>query len=71
MGAARQLAAAAFGVPEEVGAIVYADEVATREDCRVWGLFEAGRLVSCVLNVYVGVTLEHWQIWSRPRWALS
>jgi GNAT superfamily N-acetyltransferase len=50
---ARRLAAAAFGVPEEVGAIVFTDAILERDDCRTWGLFEDGRLMCCALNVHV------------------
>lgn len=124
---ARRLAAAAFGVPEEVGAIVYAEEALVRPGARMWGLFEGDALRCCSVSQYVGdrfsvgwalstapehqrsgygrrlmrasaarrlaegppiallmatdegrhlyeqegyVTLEHWQIWSRPRWML-
>jgi GNAT superfamily N-acetyltransferase len=124
---ARRLAAAAFGVPDEVGAIVYTEEALDRGDTRLWGLFEGDTLVCCSATQYVdgrysvgwalatapenqraglgrrlmratsarrlaeGVpvalltatdaarhlyeqegyaTLEHWQIWSRPRWVL-
>jgi hypothetical protein len=51
--AARALAAAAFGVPEEVGAIVYADDAVEREDCRIWGLFEDGDLKCCSHGMWV------------------
>ncbi len=123
---ARSLAAAAFGVPEEVGAIAYADDRVNLPGCRTWGLFEGDELMSCLLTMNVEgysvgwalatapenqragygrrlvralayrrlhkgprigllmatnagqrlyrqegyVTLEHWQIWSRPRWVL-
>jgi GNAT superfamily N-acetyltransferase len=124
---ARRLASAAFGVPEEVGAIVFTDAILGRPDCRTWGLFEGGQLKCCALNVHVQdhfcvgwalstapedqrsgygrrllravsyrrqqtgppisllmasragtrlyqepgrVIFEHWQIWSRSRWAL-
>ncbi len=127
LAAARRLAAVAFGVPGEVGAIVYAEGALERPGTRFWGLFEGGSLRSCVANQYVGdrfsvgwalstapgdqrsgygrrlvrasaarrlaegasvallmatgagqhlyeqegyVTLEHWQLWSRPRWVL-
>lgn len=127
LAAARKLTAAAFDVPDEVGAIVYADGQLDRPDCRTWGLFEDGTLLSCALSVYVEnkysvgwalatapenqragygrrmvralayerqvagppsslvmatdaskhlydqegyLTLEYWQIWSRPRWVL-
>ena len=53
LAAARALTAAAFDVPEEVGAIVYADDRLHRPDCRIWGLFEDGTLMSCALSVYV------------------
>jgi hypothetical protein len=125
LGKARRLAASAFGVPEDVSAIVFSNDRASFEGCQSWGLFEGEELVSCVLTVWVGefsvgwalstspqnqragygrrlvralpfrrlkddgppvglltattagerlylqegyVTLEHWQIWSRPRW---
>ena len=124
---ARHLSAAAFGVPDEVGAIVYAEDALSRRDAHFWGLFEDGVLRCCSVSQYVGdrfsvgwalstapehqrsgfgrrlmrasaarrladgppvallaasdagrhlyeqegyVTLEHWQIWSRPRWVL-
>ncbi len=127
LAAARALTAAAFDVPDEVGAIVYAEEQLSRSDFRTWGLFEDGTLVSCAASVYVEnrysvgwalatapenqragygrrvvralayersvagpptslvmatdaskhlydqegyLTLEYWQIWSRPRWVL-
>ncbi len=127
LAAARALTAAAFDVPDEVGAIVYADRQLQRPDCRTWGLFEDGTLMSCALSMYVEnrfsvgwalatapehqragygrrmvralayersvagpptslvmatdaskhlydqegyLTLEYWQIWSRPRWVL-
>jgi len=127
LAAARALTAAAFDVPDEVGAIIYADDRLHRPDCRIWGLFEDGALVSCAASVYVEhkysvgwalatapenqragygrrmvralayerriagpptslvmataaskhlydqegyLTLEYWQIWSRPRWVL-
>ena len=50
---ARALAAAAFGVPVEVGEIVYADGVVDREDCRIWGLFEDGVLKCCSHGIWV------------------
>jgi len=61
---ARRLAAAAFGVPEEVGAIVFADAIRERGDCRTWGLFEGGQLKCCALNVHVH---DHFCV----GWALS
>jgi len=51
--AARALAAAAFGVPEEVGAIVFADGAQDRQDCRLFGLFEDGVLRSCSFTQWV------------------
>ncbi len=127
LAAARALTAAAFDVPDEVGAIIYADDRLHRADCRIWGLFEDGTLLSCAASAYVEykysvgwalatapenqragygrrmiralayqrriagpptslvmatdaskhlydqegyLTLEYWQIWSRPRWVL-
>jgi GNAT superfamily N-acetyltransferase len=124
---ARRLTSTAFGVPDEVGAIVFAEDALEREDCRLWGLFEDGTMLCCLADRYVDgrfcvcwalatapqnqragygrrllrasaahwlaegipvallmatdagkhlyeqegyVTLEHWQIWSRPRWVL-
>jgi GNAT superfamily N-acetyltransferase len=123
---ARSLAAAAFGVPEEVGAIAYADDRVNLPGYRTWGLFEGDELMCCLLTMNVEgysvgwalatapehqragygrrllralayrrlhqgprvgllmatnaalrlyrqegyVALEHWQIWSRPRWVL-
>ncbi len=124
---ARHLVAQAFGVPDEVGAVVYADDALTRDDVRLWGLFDGHELRCCSASQYVDgtysvgwalatdpavqragfarrllrasgarrqvdgipvallmatpagrrlyeqegyVTLEHWQIWSRPRWVL-
>jgi GNAT superfamily N-acetyltransferase len=124
---ARHLAGLAFGVPDEVGAVVYADDALGREGARFWGLFEGDTLRCCSVSQYVGneysigwglstdpahqrsgyarrlmraiaaqhlaegpptallmatlsgrplyeqegyVTLEHWQIWSKPRWVL-
>jgi len=123
---ARSLVAAAFGVPEEVGDLIYADEQIHLQGCKTWGLFDGDEIRSCLLTMGVGeylvgwalstspenqrarygrrmvramafhrlhegppvgllmaskagkrlydqegyVTLEHWQIWSRPRWVL-
>jgi len=124
---ARHLAGLAFGVPDEVGAIVYADDAIGREGARFWGIFDGDVLRCCSVSQYVGdeysigwglstdpahqragfarrlmrasaaqrlaegppiallmatpagrplyeqegyVTLEHWQIWSKPRWVL-
>jgi len=50
---ARALAAAAFGVPTEVGMIVYADDTVERDDCRIWGLFEDGELKCCSHGMWV------------------
>ena len=51
--AARALAADAFGVPEEVGAIVYGDSAVGREDALVLGLFEDGELKCCSYGQWV------------------
>ncbi len=125
---ARALVVTAFGVPDEVGAIVYTEEALARPDTLAWGLFEDGALRCCSLSVWVRdaysvgwalatapdrqrsgygrrlmratnyhrrrlggppgalltaspagerlygeegyATLEHWQVWSRPRWIL-
>jgi GNAT superfamily N-acetyltransferase len=53
---ARRLTAAAFGVPDEVGAIVFAEDALGREDCRLWGLFEDGTMLCCLADRYVDST---------------
>jgi GNAT superfamily N-acetyltransferase len=124
--AAHALASGAFGIPVEVGTIVYAD-YPVELGYRSWGLFEGDDLVCAVAsadediyrvgwalatdparqrNGYAGrmlralaherdsraggpflllaspagqglyekegyTTLEYWQIWSRPRWAMA
>lgn len=127
LAAARHLAGRAFGVPDEVGAILFAEDALEREGARLWGVFDDGELRCCSASLWVGneysagwglstapehrrsgyarrllrstaarrlvdgpplallmatpagrhlyeqegyVTLEHWQIWSRPRWVL-
>jgi len=50
---ARALAAAAFGVPEEVGAIVFDDAAPSRPGTRVNGLIEGGELRCCSLTVWI------------------
>ena len=124
---ARRLAGRAFGVPEEVGAIIFADATLERAGARVWGVFDEGQLRCCSVSQWVDgtwsagwglstdpdhqrsgygrrllrasaarrlesgpptallmatpagrhlyeqegyVTLEHWQLWSKPRWVL-
>ena len=124
---ARRLAGLAFGVPDDVGTILFADEALDRPGARLWGVFEDGELRCCSATMWVDgefsvgwglstapehqrggyarrlmrasaarrlaggppvallmatpagrhlyeqegyVTLEHWQIWSRPRWVL-
>ena len=39
---AQALAGSAFGVPEEVGAIVYSERALARPDTRAWGLYDDG-----------------------------
>ena len=124
---ARRLAGQAFGVPDEVGAIIFADDALGRDGARIWGVFEGDELRCCAVSQWVGtdysvgwglstapehqragygrrlmrssaarrldggppvnlfmatpagqhlyeqegyVTLEYWQIWSKPRWVL-
>jgi GNAT superfamily N-acetyltransferase len=64
---ARCLAAAAFGVPEEVGAIVYDDAALTRPDTRIYGLFEEGELRCCSLTMWVeGEFSVGWALSTAP-----
>lgn len=123
---ARSLAAHAFGVPDEVGEIVFAEATLGRPGAHIWGVFDGAELrcvtvtqwtehysagwalstapehqragygrrvmrssaarrlaegppVALLMATPAGrhlyeqegyATLEHWQIWSRPRWML-
>jgi len=51
---ARRLAGLAFGVPDEVGAILFAEDALAREGARLWGVFEDGELRCCSASVWVG-----------------
>jgi len=64
---ARALAAAAFGVPEEVGAIVFDDGALARPDTRVYGLTDEGELRCCSLTVWVeGAFSVGWALSTAP-----
>jgi GNAT superfamily N-acetyltransferase len=64
---ARALAAAAFGVPEAVGAIVFDDDALSRPDTRVYGLFDDGELRCCSLTVWVdGAFSIGWALSTPP-----
>jgi GNAT superfamily N-acetyltransferase len=64
---ARVLAGSAFGVPEEVSAIVYSEEALDRPDTRAWGLFEDGILRCCSLAVWVdGLFNVGWALATAP-----
>jgi GNAT superfamily N-acetyltransferase len=68
MGAARALAAAAFGVPDEVGAIVFDDSAPTRPDTLVYGLTDEGELRCCSLTVWVdGAYSIGWALSTAPQ----
>ena len=67
LAATRSLAAAAFGVPEEVTAIVFDDSALSRPDTRVYGLFDEGELRCCSLTVWVeGAFSVGWALSTAP-----
>ncbi len=51
---ARRLAGLAFGIPDEVGAILFAEDALGREGARLWGVFDDGELRCCSASVWVG-----------------
>jgi len=51
---ARRLAGRAFGVPDEVGAILFTEEALRRDGTRMWGVFEDGELRCCSCSVWIG-----------------
>ena len=64
---ARALAAAAFGAPEEVGAIVFDDDALFRPDTKVYGLIEDGELRCCSLTAWVdGAFSVGWALSTAP-----
>jgi len=54
LAAARRLAGRAFGVPDEVGAILFADDALEREGAHLWGVFDDGELRCCSASVWIG-----------------
>jgi GNAT superfamily N-acetyltransferase len=51
---ARRLAGRAFGVPDEVGAILFTEETLRREGTRLWGVYEGDELRCCSCSVWIG-----------------
>jgi len=51
---ARSLAGRAFGVPDEVGAILFTEEALRREGTRMWGVYEDDELRCCSCSVWIG-----------------
>lgn len=51
---ARRLAGRAFGVPDEVGAILFTEEALRWEGTRLWGVYEGDELRCCSCSVWVG-----------------
>jgi GNAT superfamily N-acetyltransferase len=67
LAAARSLSAAAFGVPEEVGAVVFDDAAGSRPDTWVYGLFEDGELRCCSLSAWIdGAFSIGWALSTAP-----
>jgi GNAT superfamily N-acetyltransferase len=65
---AQALAGSAFGVPEEVGAIVYSERALARPDTRAWGLYDDGVLRCCSLTVWVqGQFNVGWALATAPQ----
>lgn len=63
---ARQLAGRAFGVPDEVGAILFTEEALARPGTRMWGVFEGDELRCCSCSVWVDGYSVGWGLSTAP-----
>ena len=68
---ARRLAGRAFGVPDEVGSIIFADNALGRAGTRVWGVFDKGELRCCSVSRWEGGYSAGWGLSTDPAFQRS